>query len=88
MRYMVIEGYRDPVQVYRRVRDEGRLLPEGLRYIDSWVTPDLTRCYQVMECEGRHVLDTWMDRWSDLVEFTIIPVISSREASATIAARL
>lgn len=84
MLYMVIEHFRDgdPAPVYRRFRAEGRLAPEGLRYVASWVSADLARCYQVMECEDRGLLDQWMAAWADLVEFEVHPVVTSAEASA------
>jgi uncharacterized protein DUF3303 len=87
---MIVETFRggDAVPVYRRFRDEGRLAPEGLRYVDSWVTHDLRRCYQVMECDDRALLDEWLARWSDLVEFEVIRVVTSAEARAAIAPRL
>ena len=68
MTYLVIERFRggDPVPVYRRFRDSGRLMPDGLRYAGSWVTEDLAVCYQVMECDDRRQLDEWMDNWRDL----------------------
>ena len=88
--YMVIETFRggDPVPVYRRFRDQGRLAPEGLRYVSSWVTPDFASCYQVMECDEPGLLEQWMARWRDLVTFEVIPVVPSAEAAATIAPRL
>ena len=64
MLYMVIERYRDPAAVYRRLREEGRGLPKGLRYLHSWVTPNLERCYQVMETEDRQLLEEWLASWS------------------------
>ena len=87
MQYMIIESFRggDPVPVYRRFRDRGRLAPEGLRYVSSWVTQDLTRCYQVMECEDRALLDQWMANWTDLTDFEVYPVITSKEAAERIA---
>jgi hypothetical protein len=87
MLFMVIERFRDPVPVYRRFRDRGRLAPEGLKYVASWVTPDLRACYQVMEGE-RADLDEWIAQWDDLVDFEIIPVIASAEAASQIAPRL
>ena len=68
MLYMIIESFKngDPAPVYRRFRDAGRLAPEALNYISSWVTVDMTKCYQVMECDGRRLLEQWMARWSDL----------------------
>ena len=83
MIFMVVEHYRkgDPRPVYERFRERGRLAPDGLRYISSWVTPDLTRCYQVMECEDRALLDQWVAAWEDIVEFEIHPVITSAEAA-------
>ena len=90
MIYMVIEHYRggDPVPVYRRFRDHGRLAPEGLRYVGSWITKDLKHCYQLMECEERALLDEWISRWADLVDFDVVPVVTSAEAQAVVAPRL
>ena len=71
MLYMIIERFknRDPVPVYRRFRDKGRMAPEGLAYVSSWVTEDMDRCYQVMECVDRRILEEWMTRWSDVTDF-------------------
>ncbi|HEX8317731.1 DUF3303 domain-containing protein [Longimicrobium sp.] len=89
MLYMVLEDFRgDPAPVYRRFRDRGRLAPEGLRYVSSWVTPDLQRCFQVMECDRRELLDEWIDQWKDLVDFEVIPVLTSAEAAALMGPRL
>ena len=86
MFYMIIEHFRngDPVPVYRRFRERGRLAPEGLRYIQSWVTDDLEHCYQVMECEDRGLLEEWMAQWADLTDFEVLPVISSAQASSRV----
>ena len=83
MLYMIIEHFRSggPKPVYARFREHGRLAPEGLKYISSWVTSDFTRCYQVMECDDRALLDQWMAAWSDLVDFEVIPVVTSAEAA-------
>lgn len=88
--YMVVEHYRngDAVPVYRRFRERGRMAPDGLNYVSSWVTPDLTRCYQVMEAPDRALLEQWMAHWSDLVEFEVHPVITSKEASERIGPQL
>lgn len=90
MLYMIIENFRggDAVPVYRRFRDEGRLAPEGLRYVGSWVTNDFSRCYQIMECDDRRLLDEWLERWNDLVDFDVVLVMTSAEAQAAIAPRL
>jgi hypothetical protein len=74
--------------VYRRFRDRGRLAPDGLRYVASWVTEDLTQCYQVMECDERRLLDEWIANWQDIVDFEIVPVVTSTEAAAAVAPRL
>lgn len=81
--YMVIEHFRngDAAPVYRRFRERGRLAPEGLAYVSSWVTPDMTRCYQVMETTDRSLLEEWMANWADLVEFEVHAVITSKEAA-------
>jgi len=90
MLYMVIESFRDgdPIPVYRRFRDRGRLMPQGVEYRGSWVTDDLKRCFQIMECDDRRLLDEWIARWSDIVDFEVIPVVTSAEARAAVAARL
>jgi uncharacterized protein DUF3303 len=90
MRYMIIERFKngDAVSVYRRFRDRGRLAPDGLSYVSSWVTPDLTTCYQVMECDDPGVLEQWMGRWRDLIEFEVIPVLTSAEAVERITPQL
>jgi len=80
---MVIEHFRngDAAPVYWRFRERGRLAPEGLAYVSSWVTPDMTRCYQVMETTDRSLLEEWMANWADLVEFEVHAVITSKEAA-------
>jgi hypothetical protein len=90
MLYMVIENFRggDPIPVYRRFRDRGRLMPEGIEYRGSWVTEDLCRCFQIMECDDRRLLDQWMTNWSDITDFEVIPVVTSAEASAAVAPHL
>ena len=74
--------------VYRRFRDRGRLAPDGLTYVESWVDEPMQRCYQLMETDDRALLDAWMANWSDIVDFEVYPVISSAEAAARIAPRL
>jgi hypothetical protein len=90
MLYVVVEHFRggDPVPVYRRFRDQGRLAPEGLRYVASWVTDDFRRCFQIMECEDPRLLDRWTVRWADLIDFEVFPVMTSAEAVAAVAPRL
>ena len=88
MLFMIVEHFRngDPKPVYERFRQRGRLAPEGLHYINSWVTPDLTRCYQAMERGDRALLDQWIAAWQDIVQFEIYPVIASYEAAARVPA--
>ena len=89
MTYLIIERFRggDPVPVYRRFRERGRLAPDGLRYVASWVTADLRQCFQVMECEDPRLLEEWTSRWSDLVEFEVLPVVTSTEAADAVLGR-
>jgi hypothetical protein len=90
MLYMIIEHFRDgdPLPVYRRFRDRGRLAPDGLRYVSSWVTHDLRRCYQVMECDDLALLDEWMANWRDVTDFEVIPIITSQDAQQAVAPQL
>lgn len=87
MLYLIIEHFKnnDPVPVYRRFREQGRLAPQGLQYVASWVDEKLERCFQLMETEDRHLLDEWILNWNDLVEFEVFPVISSAEAAERVA---
>jgi len=90
MLYMIVEHFRDgdALPVYRRFRDEGRLAPESLRYVASWVSSDFRRCFQVMECEDPQLLAQWTAAWDDLVDFEVVPVLPSSEAFAVLAPRL
>ena len=85
---MVVETFKDASAVYRRFRDRGRLAPDGLLYVSSWVDEKLERCYQVMETHDRGLLDQWISNWSDLVDFEVHPVITSSEAAEVFALAL
>ena len=88
MLYMVVERFKDAAAVYQRVRQRGRMMPNGLEYVSSWVTEDMTRCFQLMRADERALLETWTANWSDLAEFEIIPVRTSTEAAALMEQRL
>jgi len=87
---MVVEHFknRDPVPVYQRFRDRGRMAPEGLRYVSSWIDERLERCFQLMETSDPKLLDEWIANWSDIVNFEVYPVISSTEAAERVSSRL
>lgn len=87
---MIVERFRnqDAAPVYQRFRSQGRLAPAGLNYVSSWVETNLHRCFQVMETEDRGLLDQWMANWDDLVEFEVIPVVTSAEAANKVFADL
>ena len=89
MLFMIVEHFAggDPAPAYRRFAERGRMAPPGLEYHGSWVADDLTRCYQVMECADRSLLEEWMRAWDDLVRFEVIEVMSSADAVAAVAAR-
>lgn len=89
MTFMVIERFRngDADPVYRRLREQGRLAPEGVTYVSSWVDDSLRLCFQVMECDSRELLDEWIANWEDLVEFEVFSVITSAEAQERLAGR-
>jgi hypothetical protein len=90
MLFIVIEHFRagQATTVYRRFRDSGRMAPDGVKYISSWVDLGFQRCFQVMEAESESMLKDWTDNWSDLVEFEIVPVRTSEEAAQAIAPQL
>jgi hypothetical protein len=90
MLYVVIERFKncDAEAVYRRFRERGRMAPEGLSYIESWVETNFDRCFQLMECDDARLLEEWAGHWRDLVDFEFVPVRPSREAVALIGSGL
>lgn len=88
--YMVVETFRngDAKPVYRRFNGQGRLAPEGLIYVSSWVDERLEKCFQIMECDDRSLLEQWIANWSDLVEFEVYPIMTSKEAVERISPEL
>jgi Protein of unknown function (DUF3303) len=88
--FMIVEHFRngDPLPIYRRFRDCGRMAPDGLEYISSWVDEKFERCFQLMKTDDRNTLDRWIDNWRDIVEFEIYPVNTSKDAADKIAPRL
>ncbi|HTS90873.1 MAG TPA: DUF3303 family protein [Stellaceae bacterium] len=89
MLFMVIETFRnqDAKAVYRRFKEKGRMTPEGVGFVESWVSADLDRCFQIMECNDVSLLQKWAANWSDLVEFEIIPVTQGKNTAAALAAK-
>jgi len=87
---MVLERFRVPgaVDVYRRARDRGRMLPDGVKYVSSWVDMDFARCWQLMEADNARALEPWIAKWRDLAEFDVIPVRTSAEAAEAIKPKL
>ena len=85
--FMVVEQFRNgqAAPVYQRFKERGRMAPEGLTYISSWVADNLATCYQLMEAADRALLDEWMENWRDLVEFEVHAVITSQEAAQRVA---
>jgi hypothetical protein len=90
MLYMVVERFknRDAAAIYRRLRDRGRMMPEGLRYVSSFIETNWDRCFQLMECDDPSLFDRWIANWQDLMEFEIVAVMSSNDAVATMAPQL
>jgi len=82
MLFMVVERFknRDAAAVYKRFRESGRMAPEGLKYIDSWVETNFDRCFQLMECADPELFAEWIAHWEDLADFEVVPVITSQEA--------
>ena len=78
MLYMIIEKYKDKEAVYKRFREKGRMMPEGVRYVNSWVAEDGNTCYQINEADHLELLHAWAANWNDVTDFEFIPVISSQ----------
>jgi hypothetical protein len=85
--YMVVEHFKnkDAGPVYQRFRERGRMTPEGLAYVSSWVDQKLERCYQLMETEDPALFDQWISNWCDLADFEVYPVLTSQEAADKLA---
>ncbi len=79
MLYMVIERFKDAPAIYRRLREKGRMMPEGLEYVSSWIAVDLKICWQLMRTEDQSLFQRWIDNWKDLMDFEIVPVRTSAE---------
>jgi hypothetical protein len=88
--YMVVEHFKnkDAAPAYRRFRDRGRMMPEGLMYVSSWIDLKLERCFQLMETNDRSLLDKWIANWSDIIDFEVYPVVTSKQAVEMINPRL
>ncbi len=84
MLFMVIERIKNAKAVYRRVREKGRTLQEGLKYVGSWVEANYDRCFQLMECDDASLFQKWMIQWQDLIDFEIVPVVESKRAAKVI----
>jgi len=86
MLFIVVEKFKnkDAVPVYLRFREKGRMMPNGLKYIDSWTTETFDRCFQLMECSDPRLFEQWTSHWRDLVNFEIIPVMTSKDATKRI----
>jgi hypothetical protein len=89
MLFMVIERFkeRDASPIYERLQNKGRMMPEGLKYVDSWIERNFDRCFQLMECERPELFQQWAAEWKDLMDFEIVPVVTSKEAAAAFAAK-
>ena len=79
MLYMVVERFKDGSAIYQRLREKGRMMPEGLEYVSSWIDVDLKTCWQLMRAEDESLFRVWTDNWRDLMDFEIVPVRTSAE---------
>lgn len=88
MQFMIIEHFRDrdAKAVYARFREKGRMAPQGLVYVGSWIEANFARCFQLMECDDPRLLQQWILNWADLADFEIVPVVESK-ATAEIVER-
>jgi len=90
MQFMVIETFRDQnaKAVYRKFRDKGRMMPEGLAFVSSYVAADLSRCFQLMECNDVTLLQRWVAQWADVAAFEIVPVVAGKDTAAALGPEL
>ena len=90
MLFMVVERFRDrdAKAIYRRFRDQGRMMPDGLSYVGSWIEANFDRCFQLMECDDARLLQQWLLNWSDLMECEIVPVVASDQTRELVQSRL
>jgi uncharacterized protein DUF3303 len=84
MLYMVVEHFKDAPAIYRRLREQGRMMPNGLNYVSSWIDAELKVCYQLMETEDPALFARWTENWDDLMDFKIVPVRTSAETAAMV----
>jgi hypothetical protein len=90
MQFMVVETFRnqDAEAIYRRLRDKGRMMPENLKFVASWVSADLSRCFQVMEADNITLLQRWIAEWADLMSFEIVPVVPGKDTAEALTGHL
>ncbi len=87
MLYMVIERFKDPPAIYQRLREKGRMMPEGLEYVSSWIDVDLKTCWQLMRTDHESLFQCWIGNWKDLMDFEILPVRTSAEVREVMESR-
>jgi hypothetical protein len=87
MVFMVIEHFHPgkAPEIYRRFREKGRMAPDGVTYVASWVDMEFRRCFQVMESMSEDLIRQWSSNWDDVIDFEVVPVRTSAEAAAVIA---
>jgi hypothetical protein len=90
MLFMVVEDFRnrDRKAIYRRFRDKGRMMPEGLQFVSSWMTADMSRCFQLMEADDVTLFQKWVAEWCDIGEFEILPVVTGKETAEALQGQL
>ena len=90
MQFMVVETFRgqDAKAVYRRLKTQGRMMPEGLQFVSSFVAADLSRCFQLMECDDVSLIQRWIAQWSDLMAFDVVPVVPGKDTAAALDGQL
>lgn len=90
MLYMIVERFKTPggIDVYRRAKERGRMMPSGLEYVSSWIDYKFETCFQLMKTDDRNLIDQWIEHWQDLVDFDVVAVQTSAEAMEAIARRL
>jgi len=75
-KYMVVERFKPGLMEknYEVYNSQGRMFPEGLYYLNSWVNAGNNVCFQLMESNDPSLFEEWFEKWEEFVEFELYPI--------------